>query len=353
MEYETAKIAKVTGKCPACEDYAERNSTSPPKIAVMACEGACARGEVARRAANLVAHRFATGSTVRICLGGAFTKDTGQRNLIRRADRVIAIEGCFINCSSRMMQGVLPDLEPEIVRADLIYNLDLPFGIDEVPDEMFTIYANQVAESVVKGTLAGKSPKSSPSISCGTGPSPTTGCQAPPVSCGTGMPSCGTGPTSCCPNMNAGSPGPMSCSSGPATGKPTDIATVSLTQNAGISTVNQRGGSLAIGQGPVAFTPTETLMAALGSCVNAAIIGQLKNLGKSPDRLETQVTGTRKTTLPAGYEKIHLTFTISVGVSDAELEGIFRQAITVLCPVAVTLGKATDLTWEYRRTNGN
>src|SRR5512145_139053 len=67
MEYETARIAKVTGKCPACEEYAERNSTTPPKIAVMACEGACSRGEVARRAANLVAHRLARDETVRIC----------------------------------------------------------------------------------------------------------------------------------------------------------------------------------------------------------------------------------------------------------------------------------------------
>jgi uncharacterized metal-binding protein len=150
MDYETAKIAKVTGKCPACEDYAEKNSTNPPKIAVMACEGACARGEVARRAANRVAHRLARDDTVRICLGGAFTRDTGQRNLVRRAEKVIAIEGCFINCSSRMMEGVIPELQPEIVRADLIYDLDLPFGIDEVPDEMFTVYTYKVAERVVR-----------------------------------------------------------------------------------------------------------------------------------------------------------------------------------------------------------
>lgn len=149
MEYETVRIATVTGKCPACEDYAAKNSTTPPKIAVMACEGACARGEVARRAANLVAHRLAKDETVRICLGGAFTKDTGQRNLVRRAEKVIAIEGCFINCSSRMMEGVLPEVKPEIVRADLIYNLDLPFGIDEVADEMFTVYAYLVAEQIV------------------------------------------------------------------------------------------------------------------------------------------------------------------------------------------------------------
>jgi hypothetical protein len=121
----------------------------------MACEGACARGEVARRAANLVAHRLARDRTVRICLGGAFTKDTGQRNLVRRAGTVIAIEGCFICCATRMMAGVLPGLKPAIVRADLVYNLDLPFGIDEVPDEMFTVYAYQVADRVVREYLDG------------------------------------------------------------------------------------------------------------------------------------------------------------------------------------------------------
>jgi len=150
MDYETIKIAKVTGKCPACEQYAEQNSTTPPKIAVMACEGACARGEVARRAANLVAHRLARNETVRICLGGAFTKDTGQRNLVRRAKKVIAIEGCFIACSSRMMAGVLEDFKPVVIQADTLYDESLPFGVDEVPDEMFSVYAYKVAEQVVK-----------------------------------------------------------------------------------------------------------------------------------------------------------------------------------------------------------
>jgi uncharacterized metal-binding protein len=151
MEYETIKIAKVTGKCPACEDYAAKNSTTPPKIAVMACEGACSRGEVARRAANMVAYRLARDETVRICLGGAFTKDTGQRNLVRKAEKVIAIEGCFIHCAARMMEGVLPELSPVIIQADTLYeSADIPFGIDEVPDEMFTVYAYKVAEQVAR-----------------------------------------------------------------------------------------------------------------------------------------------------------------------------------------------------------
>lgn len=149
MNYETIKIEKVEKTCPACEEYAEKHSTNPPRIAVMSCEGACAKGEVARMAANLIAHQLARENTVRICLGGAFTKDTGQRNLVRRANRTIAIEGCFISCSSRMMKGVLPDLCPVIVQADTLYESSLPFGTDEVPEEELRECARTVAETVV------------------------------------------------------------------------------------------------------------------------------------------------------------------------------------------------------------
>ncbi len=143
-------IEKVERSCSACEEYAKKHSTNPPRIAVMACEGACSKGEVARLAANMVAHRLAREETVRICLGGAFTKDTGQRDLVRRANKTIAIEGCFISCSSRMMKGVLPEIKHEIVQADMLYESELPFGIDEVPEEELKRYASEVAEIVVK-----------------------------------------------------------------------------------------------------------------------------------------------------------------------------------------------------------
>lgn len=149
MNYETIKIEKVEKACPACEEYAEKHSTNPPKIAIMSCEGACAKGEVARMAANLIAHQLARENTVRICLGGAFTKDTGQRNLVRMANKTIAVEGCFISCSSRMMKGVLPNLCPVIVQADTLYESSLPFGIDEVPEEELRECACEVAANIV------------------------------------------------------------------------------------------------------------------------------------------------------------------------------------------------------------
>ena len=149
MEFETIQIRKIEGACGLCEEYSEKNSLTHPKIVILSCEGACARGEVSRRAANLIAHSLAKDETVRICLGGAFTKNTGQRNLVRRSQMSLAIEGCFVACASRMMQGVLPDWNPEVILADTLYDESLPFGIDEVSDEKFNEYAKIVAEKVV------------------------------------------------------------------------------------------------------------------------------------------------------------------------------------------------------------
>jgi len=333
MDYEIAKIAKVTGRCPACEDYADKNSTTPPKIAVMACEGACARGEVARRAANLVAHRLARDSTVRICLGGAFTKDTGQRNLVRRAERVIAIEGCFINCSSRMMAGVLPDLKPAIVRADLIYNLDLPFGIDEVPDEMFTIYAHQVADAVVKDYLKG-SPVSAACQppACGAGPAGGCGCSSRPSSCSSAEPAPGADTTAFLPP---------------------DVVNVRWEGNKRFRVENSHGnGSYILEEGTAECSPCDSFMGAVGACANLSVIVQLQKRGIVPNALKTQVSGTRNAGLPVAWKRIHVTFSLDADLDDTDVNAILERAMTVTCPVAVTLQPAVVMTWELQRVKG-
>jgi len=147
--YEEIKIEKVEGSCQMCEDYAEKHTTTPTKVAIMSCEGACARGEVSRRAANLIAHRISPDNTVRICLGGAFTKEGGQRELVRTTHKAIAIEGCFINCASRMMKGVIPELNALVLDACEIHDEDIPFGIDEMTDDDFNRLAKIVAEEIV------------------------------------------------------------------------------------------------------------------------------------------------------------------------------------------------------------
>jgi uncharacterized metal-binding protein len=147
VEYETIEIEKTTKSCRYCEDYAESQASKP--VVVMSCEGACLRGEVARRAANLLCFELAPEQTVRLCLGGAFTKDTGQRGLARNASHVVAIEGCLIECAARMMKGVIPDLQPDIVLADSLYEFDRSlFGINEMSETELNEHARTVAEAV-------------------------------------------------------------------------------------------------------------------------------------------------------------------------------------------------------------
>lgn len=147
-EYETAQIETTKNVCPMCENYAVLNRSTP--VVVMCCEGACLRGEIARTAANLVCHELAPDRTVRICLGGAFTKNTGQRNLVKNAQKLIALEGCHINCASRMMGGVIKELAPEVIVADLLYEFDRSlFGINEMAPEQIREHANTVAQHVV------------------------------------------------------------------------------------------------------------------------------------------------------------------------------------------------------------
>lgn len=147
-QYENVQIEKTKKVCPMCEDYAARNATKP--VVVMCCEGACLRGEVARRAANLLSHRLAPERTVRLCLGGAFTKEGGQRSLARNAFKLVAIEGCFLECGTRMMKGVEPNIAPEVIVADRLYDFDHRlFGIDEMADEQITANSAVVAAKVL------------------------------------------------------------------------------------------------------------------------------------------------------------------------------------------------------------
>jgi len=146
-QFESIRLEKPRNSCQLCEDYAERESAKP--VAVMSCEGACLRGEISRQAANLICSTLAPEKTVRVCLGGAFTKDTGQRGLVRNAQKVIALEGCFVNCSSRMMRGVIDGLALKLVIADRLYDFDRSlFSVEEMPEQEIKAHARTVAEKV-------------------------------------------------------------------------------------------------------------------------------------------------------------------------------------------------------------
>ncbi len=95
---DMAQVEKTGNTCPICESYAKSQAKKP--IAIMCCEGACLRGEIAREASNRICHKLISENTGRTCLGGAFTKDTGQRNLVRNAWDIIGVEGSFLELTT-------------------------------------------------------------------------------------------------------------------------------------------------------------------------------------------------------------------------------------------------------------
>ena len=147
---KTIEIQLAEHSCAAGLRYAQKQSSTPPKDAVICCEGMCLKGETARRAANLIAHKLVPDKAVRICHGGLLEAAGGMRDLVQRANRVLVLDGCGMACATRLTKGAFPDLEPQTVFTDRLFEYDQDlFGVDEVPDSQISANAGKVAEQVV------------------------------------------------------------------------------------------------------------------------------------------------------------------------------------------------------------
>lgn len=110
-----------------CSDgakYVEKQLTSPPKKAIICCEGGCIKGEVARVAANYLAYKLERENAVRICLGDAATGDSGFVKLLTSASEIIAVEGCPLQCGTEIIRKRIKDFSPTIVDASSLYSFD-------------------------------------------------------------------------------------------------------------------------------------------------------------------------------------------------------------------------------------
>jgi uncharacterized metal-binding protein len=154
---ETIQVKVLARGCAAGDAYAEPHLTGKPKVVIGSCEGACVKGEIARRAANLVAHRLAPDRAVRICHGGAFLLDRGgMRRLVERAERVLILEGCPMACGTRLARAAFPGRAVEPVMAMAMYDGDSdPFSTSQIADADLTAKATQVAEAVAREYFGG------------------------------------------------------------------------------------------------------------------------------------------------------------------------------------------------------
>jgi uncharacterized metal-binding protein len=141
------RVDGVKGVCPAGEAWAAR-SLSERKIPVLSCEGPCVRGDIARRAANMVAGEE---PFERACYPeAAFVPHSGMARWVREADRVVMIDGCFLRCIGRVVNNLVD--EEKIVHVDALrlYNkyTDL-FAMDDVPEAERIETAREVADKIL------------------------------------------------------------------------------------------------------------------------------------------------------------------------------------------------------------
>jgi len=141
------EVRRTDGFCPIGETVGKRN-IEERRIPVLSCEGGCIRGEIARLAANMVSKEagFARG-----CHGELVTvPDSAIAQWIHGAEKVVLIDGCFLSCHGRILEGLLE--KGQLVQFDAlrVYRkyTDV-FDVDDVPEPERKQAARQVADSVL------------------------------------------------------------------------------------------------------------------------------------------------------------------------------------------------------------
>ena len=141
------QVDGITGVCPAAERWAEDKIINR-RIPVLACESACIRGDIARLAANIVA---AEPPFARVCYAEtAFVPHSAMARWVRRAERVIMINGCFLKCFGRVLNNLVDPAKITHIDALALYNkyTDV-FYMEDVPEAERQETARLVAEKVL------------------------------------------------------------------------------------------------------------------------------------------------------------------------------------------------------------
>lgn len=94
--------------------------------------------------------------------------------------------------------------------------------------------------------------------------------------------------------------------------------------------------------------PIQYLIGSLGGCVGVKIILALSDNGIVTEEMTIGIHGTRKKTMPAFFDHVHLTITIRANADDAMVRAIIEQTLTRLCPIAAMFAEVGEVTAEHR-----
>ncbi len=158
------RVEGTSKKCASGERVAQENLDAN-KIPVISCEGACIRGEIARQTANLISKQepYRRG-----CHGELFAvPNSTMTKWIKKADKLVLIDGCFLHCHKRMIQNIID--ESQIIHFDALsyyknYN-DL-FDIDSVPESERKVVIQEVSAAILQQLQTGSIDKIDQVSSC-------------------------------------------------------------------------------------------------------------------------------------------------------------------------------------------
>lgn len=142
------EVDGVEGFCPAGDNYATEQ-IARKAVPLLSCEGPCIRGEIARLAANLVAEE--APGLARACAPETFyVPHSGMAKWVRQAEKVIMVDGCFLQCHGRVLSGIVG--REKIIHFDThpMYRkyTDL-FRIEDVPEAGRKAAAREVADKIL------------------------------------------------------------------------------------------------------------------------------------------------------------------------------------------------------------
>ncbi len=141
------EVEGVKGVCPAGEPWANQ-SIIAKRIPVLACEGPCIRGEIARLAANMVAQEE---PYARCCYAEvSCVPHSSMARWAKEANKIIMIDGCFLKCVGRILKNLVDEEKMIHIDALPLYKkyTDV-FLMDAVPEAERKEVARQVAEKIV------------------------------------------------------------------------------------------------------------------------------------------------------------------------------------------------------------
>lgn len=98
------------------------------------------------------------------------------------------------------------------------------------------------------------------------------------------------------------------------------------------------------------FTMVDAFIASLSCCAGTNVILLLDTQGIQPRSFTVKGECIFQHDEPRSFDKIHLIFLVSGDVDDAVVRDAIHRSVTAVCPIAVTLGKSVDLTWELHTT---